>query len=177
MIDLEQFPPEMREKIKEDIAKHGEWATSHFIYLAPLWKMISVLRNSDSDLVWLAITRHAINFFSAEDPSPVHFAIARDVLDEKQITDNRAVDILARRLVTACKDFQQTFADSLPEKELGFLRPFFQDGDYLLPENDWQPNHICALDGCNGGREENLPVLRSKCKSPLKSAPLRFLAV
>jgi hypothetical protein len=149
MIDLEQFPPEMRDRVKEDISKHGEWMTNYSIYLAPLWKMISELKEEDPDLFWLATVLHMINFFSSKDPSPVHFVTAREVLSKKEISDNRAVDALSRELVTACQKLQKAVLGACSDEENGFPLPIQQEGAHLLLNKDDLPDFICEREECN----------------------------
>ena len=149
MIDLDQFPIEMRDKVKEDVSKHGEWMTSYSIYLAPLWRMIFELKETDTDIVWFSTVLHMINFFDVKDPSPVHFVIAREVLEKKKISDNRAVDALARELVTSCQKLKKFIANSCSDKEKGTPLPLQQGDGYLLPERNYLPSYICERDGCN----------------------------
>jgi hypothetical protein len=148
VINLEQFHPKIRDGVKNDIEKHGEWITSHSIYLAPLWKMISELKKTDTDIVWFATVMHMINFFSAKDPGPVHFLVARQVLSGKTISDNRAVDILAREFVTACQKFQKSITEAC-SKEVGIPMPMQHNASYLLPSRDYLPDFICERDGYN----------------------------
>src|ERR1700677_2523949 len=105
MIDLEQFPAEMRERVRKEIEEHGEWMTNHSIYMAPLWKMIDALQATDTDIVWLATVLHMVNFFNSQDPTSVHFEVAREKLKERGEENDQAVDVLARELVSYCRGF------------------------------------------------------------------------
>ncbi len=149
MVDVEPFPPEVQDRIKEDIDRYGEWTTGYFLYLAPLWRMISELRSTDTDIVWFTTVLHMINFLSVKDPSPVHFVVAREVLSKKNITDNRAVDFLARELVTCYRKFQKFIISLCSDKEKGIAIPMQHDGGYLLPNRDHLPGVIFECNGCN----------------------------
>jgi hypothetical protein len=150
MIDLEQFPPEMREQVKKDIEEKGEWMVSQSIYLAPLWRMIHDLEETDTDICWLATTLHMINFFSTKDPSPIHFTIAREELKKNGIDDDKAIDNLARDLVTYCQKLQQTVLKAFSNKEDSWcVLPMSTDNSYLIPDKTSLPGLICQQDGCN----------------------------
>ena len=148
MIDLEQFPLEMREKIKEDIAKHGEWVVSSYIYMAPLWRMIDELKEADPDISWMVTVRHLINFFGTKDPLPVHYVVARETLEVKKISENKAVDMLARELVGACQKFKQ-FMEKECRGEIGVPFPLEDEKGYLVPEPGPWDGFIWGKDGCN----------------------------
>ncbi len=150
MIELDQFPVEMRERIQKDIEERGEWLVSHSLYLAPLWKMIDDLQPTDTDICWLATTIHMVSFFSTKDPAPIHFVVAREILKEKGCDDDKAVDILARELVNYCCAFKEKIFEVYSHKEGSIAcLPIYQDGGLLIPERTHMPNFICHRDGCN----------------------------
>jgi hypothetical protein len=149
VIDLEQFPPELRDGIKEDIAKYGEEATAHFIYFAPLSRMMSDLKETDTDIVWLSTVMHAIFFFKTKDPNPAHFATARESLSKKKVSDNKAVDALARELVTSCQKFQKFITGALSSDEVPLPFPLCQEEGYVTPPKDYLPAFIAEFNGCN----------------------------
>ena len=150
MIDLEKLPKEIHENVQNDIAQHGEWATNSFLHMAPLSRMISDLQETDTDIVWLTVVLHTINFYGSKDPTPVHFVVAREHLEGNAITDNHAVDMLAREVVTYCQKMQKHFAIALANKEQEFVDlKLSDDAGYFLPGRDSLPNFICEKNDCN----------------------------
>jgi hypothetical protein len=141
MIDSEKLPPEIRFKIQKDIESNGEWATYWNLYYAPLWRMVDDLKDEATDTAWLAVVIHMIQFFTTKDPSLVHYRVTRDYLDKQGISDSRAVDMLARSVVTACEELRNRFASSaeIPEE-------FFNCVVVKITENDPPNNHTeCAI--------------------------------
>lgn len=170
MIDLEIMPPEMREQMNDDVSKYGEWLISHSIYLAPLWKMISELKETDTDIVWFVTIIHMINFFNTQDPNPIHFVIAREQLENKKIFDHQAIDSLARELVTSCQKYHKFIGEACSDKEIGIPILMRQNDGYLLPCRDCLPNYICERNGCNFADFLFSEFLKSSGKTGIKAA-------
>lgn len=150
-IDLEQFPLEMRDKIKEDIDKHGEEVTGTYPYMASLWKMVYKLKGTDLDISWMATAIYIINFFATKDPLPIHYTVAREILKQKKVSENKAVDMLARELVESCQNFKK-FLEKESERECRFSLSLQNENGYLVsmstPQNElsWEKEECNAID-------------------------------
>lgn len=147
MIELENLPEEIRSHVKQDIEKHGEWATSWMLSAAPLWRMADDLQPADTDTVWAAVALHMISFFSTKDPSLFHFRIARDYLQKKfeKEPDDKAVDLLARQLVKSCGELLQYIQKSSGiggESALYLFGASVDEKGFVLPPRDFQPGVI-----------------------------------
>jgi len=153
MIDLEKFPEEVRYCIKKDIETYGEWATSWLLAMAPFCCMSNDLKSTDSDIVWMTVAFQNIRFYSNKDPSLFHFRIARDFLKNefKEEPDDKAVDLLARKLVKACEEFFDYIVKMLYAEEIDFplLEALSDEKGYLVPESFFVPGFIYEKDGCN----------------------------
>jgi len=140
----------LQNAVVESVHKYGEEMTSFFLRAAPYGKMIGDLRTSDSDMVWFVTIVHLINFLDAtSDPTPAHFAVARDILEESESIDDGAVDVLARDLVNACQKFRKKLSLSLKDFEGAETIPLYQDGAPLLPNRDYLSDYIFEKDQCN----------------------------
>lgn len=150
MADFEQLPHELQERIKKDILEYGEGTTNFFIHSAPFMRMINDLKASDTDISWLFTIIHLINFLGkSQDPTPIHFAISREVLGNNEITDDKAVDILTRELVISCQKFQEDIYNGFSGSEMNESMPLHQDDGFLLPSRDCFPEYICQKDEHN----------------------------
>ncbi|MGL5262978.1 MAG: hypothetical protein ACRDAI_00115 [Candidatus Rhabdochlamydia sp.] len=154
MIEIGKLPEGIREKVIEDIKKHGEWSTSHFLYMAPFGRMLQELKPSDTDFVWYIVTLHLINLFGSKDPLPIHFTIARESLKSLKIEKDKAVDMLARELVLECQNFRELIFKEFSINNMSIVInnqtvDLVHDKELLLPEKDALPALICVKDGCN----------------------------
>lgn len=155
MIEIDALPEEIREKVKEDIQKHGECAASHNLYMAPLVKMLEELHPSDTDIAWFTITLNLINLFGSKDPSPIHFAIARDSLKKLEIENDKAVDMLARALVLECQAFrdflfsQLNLGNTSITTNTQLFTQFIADKTLLLPEKEEKSEFVSSTDEGN----------------------------
>lgn len=143
------FSSKERCYILSAIDNHGEWVVVNSIYFASLWRMISELRASDTDIVWLATAIHVINFMATKDPSPIHYNIVRELLEKYEVRDNRAVDLLVRELVNGCREVQAYILKAFQDKNHSFAALPFQNEGFYLPSRDYLPGFICANEGMN----------------------------
>lgn len=153
MIDLEKFPEEARDRIKKDIETYGEWATNWLLAMAPLYRMSNDLKSTDTDTTWATVAVHNIRFYVNKDPSLFHFRIARDFLKNefKKEPEDKAVDLLARKLVKSCKDFFDYIEKMQTTEEVGLTisEALSDEKGYLVPESDFVPGIIYEKNGCN----------------------------
>ena len=114
MIEIENLPEELRETVKEDIQKYGEWYVSHMLYSAPLGKIIKNLDESHTDFCWFYAAHHLIDYYSTQDPTPMHYAITKETLNFDNICENdkKALDKLTREFVTNCCAFRKTLINA-----------------------------------------------------------------
>ena len=153
MIEIDNLPEGMREKVKEDIQKYGEWHVSHMLYCAPLGRILTDLQASNTDFCWHQATRHLIEYYAEKDPTPMHFVIAREILKEAKVEENdkKAVDILARELVTYCNKFKEK---AIQEKVLDTKFSLKDEGGWLIPATNeqsdlkYESNDLNSLDKC-----------------------------
>ncbi len=150
-IDVSVLPEAIREQVQEDIVKRGEWHVSHMLHLAPIGRMLSDLKASDTDICWRVTVLHVLATLASPDPSPVHFTLSREVLNKENISDDRAVDFLARELVVATrglKDFVLK-SDCPSETEAFSVLLDTNGGGLYFPGQYFVPEIICELEGCN----------------------------
>jgi hypothetical protein len=118
MIEVDKIPEEIRDRFKDDLSTYGEWATSHFNYMAPFGGMLQELKDTDTDFVWFITTIRLITLFGSQDPLPTHFSTAREFLKEQNIEDDKAIDMLARALVEECRDFKKFILEKFDVKNI-----------------------------------------------------------
>lgn len=109
MIEIEKLPEELREIVREDIQKYGEWHVSHMLYSAPLGRILKDLDESHTDFCWYYAAHHLIDYYASQDPTPMHYVITKETLNCVDISENdkKALDKLTRELVTYCCTFRK----------------------------------------------------------------------
>jgi hypothetical protein len=142
MVDLKDFS-KTQEIDLPDVDRAGEWTTGHFLYLAPLGKIISELKPTDTDICWYYATCHMLDLFGSQDPSPIHFVVARDYLHDRKINDTRAVDLLARELVTKCQRLRDHIFRAL-SNIAGNTLHLIDNEERWIPARDNQPDFTCS---------------------------------
>jgi hypothetical protein len=155
MIELDKFPKEIQEKVKNNLQKYGEWPTTHFLQMAPFEKMLEELNPSDTDFVWFIVTLHLLNLFGSKDPLTVHFTNAREHLKSLGIENDRATDVLSRALVIECQNLREFIFKKFSVNNLSLsidgaiVAKLGPENGCLVPSKDAQPNFICTKDECN----------------------------
>lgn len=167
MIDTPTLPKEVKIRAESDIQNHGEWATGHSLYMAPFSKMLQDLQPSDTDFVWYVLSLHLIRLFGSQDPSPIHFAVARETLGQDNIEDDQAVDILARTLVQECQNLRANIQkkyfindDSILLTDEIMVKLSDKEGWYI-PERNALPDFIPSNQSCNALDLEFCEFLRT----------------
>ena len=104
---------------------HAEPAPSYLEFINAFLKKAS--ENSNDFLAFYQAAIAVIHYLSAEDPSKIHYHVAREVLREaggiKLENEEKARDLLARELVKECKDFafraqsQRFFHNGIKDKK------------------------------------------------------------
>lgn len=141
---------EMQDRVRQDIERLGEKTTAQLLYFAPVVRMVTELRPTDNDIVWLATAFHIISSYASQDPTPFHFVLSRDCLIIKNIIDDRAVHMLASELVIHCKRLHEFISD--PFSKENDRRPVIRlqdDKGFFIPVRDAMPEFVCELDECN----------------------------
>jgi len=138
MIEIENLPEGMREQVKEDIQKYGEWHVSHMLYSAPLGRILKDLDEKHTDFCWFYAAHHLIDYYAAQDPTPMHFVITRETLIAAKISENekKPLDKLTRELVTYCVAFKEKLI------KLGLINEKILIKDefgWLVPKPDEEP--------------------------------------
>jgi hypothetical protein len=91
--------------------------------------------------------------FGSKDPSPIHFASARECLKKQNVESDKAVDILARSLVIECQNLREfIFKNFDVYKSIligNMISTELSNKGWLLPEKDAQPDFLCSQDECN----------------------------
>ncbi len=155
MIEIANLPKENQEIDQEDTQKHSELATSQLLYMAPFGRMLKDLKSADSDFAWFTVTLHLINLFGSQDPSPVHFATARESLRNLKIENDKAVDILARALVVECQNFRECIFNKFSIQNTSLttdnqlIAKLNNGKDWLIPEKTEHPDFVCSQNECN----------------------------
>ncbi len=154
LFDIEKIPEEIREYVAIDIQQHGAWATSHFLHMASFKRMLKDLSIFDSDFVWTAMSLHLINLFGSQDPTPIHFFIARECLIDVGIESNQAVDMLTRELVVVCCQWRDFVLQNFNDHESIVLAKhvhidLINDYGLLLPSRDALNDLICSKNESN----------------------------
>lgn len=140
-----ELPEDARKQILTDLLSLGslsvpspEFINGSVNYLHDEGRRISI---------YFRASMYQINFFSAEDPSQLHYSIAREVLSEiggeELESDERARDLLARELVKECKSFAAKIIPSSLLQENNKDRILF-----IITKKDEEAQHlICEING------------------------------
>ncbi|MDP1609303.1 MAG: hypothetical protein Q8L98_08340 [Chlamydiales bacterium] len=140
------IPAETRGKIFDVLLSCGSFSIPSPEFVSDF---VSHSRDDDGSgiSVYFRMAIYQINFFSAEDPLQLHYAVAREVLKEaggsELEADERARDLLARELVKECKAFA---AKIIP---ISFLQENSEDRSlFVITQNDEQAQHLVfEIDG------------------------------
>lgn len=106
--DLLRLPEDIALKIYNDMVFEGSCAVLNFEWIKE-FASIPHDNKSTGIAAYFKSAIYIINFFSAEDPSKLHYQAARDVLKEaggnELESQEKARDLLARELVKECRNF------------------------------------------------------------------------
>lgn len=150
-INFDALPAAIREHVQEEITKYGEWHVSHMLHLAPIGRMLTELQASDNDICWRIVVLQILNALATEDPTPIHFTLARDRLEAENIKDKKALDILSRELVNACQKLKGAIFEKQIDVGSEIIDILLEDeeGALYLPHSREYPEIICEQDECN----------------------------
>jgi hypothetical protein len=174
MIDMDKLPEDLKKVVIEDIKKYGSWATSQFLDLASVRRMLSDLDLLDTDFVWFTTVLHLINSLASKDPSIIHYTCVREFLSESGIESDKAVDLLNRALVIECQNFRKIVFNNFSINNIS-------DINLILPERNERSEFICSKDDCNAidlmfsdFLSSQGPSGKENCELIKESAPKRY---
>ena len=139
---LNALPEEVATKIFAEILGSGSTAIPGLDFIQDLLNQLNDEDGKNISIFFRAAI-YSINFFSAEDPSKIHYSVSREILKhaggEELEANEKARDMLARELVRGCREFA---AQIIPSQFLQANTPDAEKALFIISKMDADATHL-----------------------------------